>query len=125
MDETRLPPLPGGHSEQLLPTSVQDVPPEYVEALARFCADATEIARGYICTVEVERDGAETERQLKFCVKLDALVSEPQDSRETSFALVTRLSESQPHLVRELGFGVMADRAVAAWEAKALRIYPR
>jgi hypothetical protein len=52
-------------------------------------------------------------------------VSEPHDSRETAEALFARLSQSQPDLARRLGFGVMADRAVAAWEANALRVYPR
>lgn len=101
------------------------MPAEYVDALARFCADAVGVERGYICAVGVDRDGAESERRLTFCVKLDAPVSEPQDSREAALGLLTRLSQSEPDLVRELGFGVMADRAVAAWEAKAIRVYPR
>jgi hypothetical protein len=95
-----------------------------VDVLARFCAEAVNVERGYICAVSVERAGAEPERRLKFCVKLATPVREAQDSRAASLNLLTRLSELERHAVNELGFGVMADRALAAWEANALRIYP-
>jgi hypothetical protein len=124
MGESPLPPLPGGHAERLLTTSVEDVPAEYVAALARFCADAVDVECGYVGAVSIERDDGESMRRLRFCVKLVTPVSEPHDSREAATALLARLSQSQPGLVRELGFGVMADRAVAAWDANALRVYP-
>jgi hypothetical protein len=125
MGESRLPPLPGGRVERLLTTSPEDVPAEYVAALARFCAGAVDVERGYVCAVKIERADGESMQRLTFCVKLVAPVSEPHDSRETAEALFARLSQSQPDLARRLGFGVMADRAVAAWEANALRVYPR
>ncbi len=124
MDETPLPPLPGGHVERLLTTSAEDVPAQYVAALARFCAGAVDVERGYVCAVTIERGDGESMRRLKFCVKLVAPVSEPHDSRDTAATLFARLAQSQPDLTRRLGFGVMADRAVAAWEANALRVYP-
>lgn len=116
-------PPASGYWQRLLPTIRSDVPDVYVDGLATFCAEAREIERGYVCAVRVERDGAEPEQRLMFCVKLRSPVSAPEDSREVRRRLFALLSRSRPEIARTLGLGVMADRAVDLWERTALRVY--
>ena len=118
-----MPPLPSSHRERLLPTSPDDVPTDVFDALTQFCGESPEVERGYVCAMLIERDEAEPERRLSFCVKLRSPVSEPQDSRHSALALLARLSTSHPEIARAHGFGVSADRAVAAYEANAVRVY--
>jgi len=110
-------------SERLLPTSRADVPDSFIVPLSRFCGDAPEIERAYVCAVKIEQQGTEPEQRLRFCVKLRASVEDFDDSREVIDGLRALLSRSHPEITRALGFGVMTDIAVAAWEHKALRIY--
>jgi hypothetical protein len=109
--------------ETLLPTARADVPAELANALAQLCADVGEVERGYVCAVMVEESGRETARELQFCVKVRAAVTEADDAQATLFKLFDRLPDL-PVVLNEVGFGVLADRAVSAWEAKALLIYP-
>lgn len=84
-----------------------------------------EIEAAYICAVENVYDGAEPVQALRFCVQLTRPVDSPADSRAILSAIAQRLAESHPELMRELGCGVLADRAVPAWHAHALRVYAR
>jgi hypothetical protein len=119
-------PPKGGHVEQLLDTAPNDVPTDYAVALGRFCSVTPGVERGYICAVRIEREGVDPEDVLKFSMKLETPVSEPEDSREAALSVLKALSRSEPQLLRELGgVGVLADRAVPAWEARAVRVWPR
>ena len=113
-----------GHREQLLATTPDDLPSGYADALEAFCRDTGSVARGYVCAVEVTRE-AGPERQLRFSVKLSQTVAEPADAHDVLLSLLSKLGESHLPLMTELGIGVLADRAVDAWEAKAVRVYPR
>ena len=115
---------PSGFRERLLPTSPDVVPDEYVDSLRSFCEEAETVAAGYVCAVERLREGAEPETALRFCMKLTTPVDSPGDSPDQARALAMRLHELHPELMRELGSGVMADRAVRAWEKYGLRVIP-
>ena len=115
--------LPLRTEETLLPTAPSDVPAELASALAQFCADVGEVERGYVCAVMVEGSGREPERELQFCVKVRTAVTNPDEAQATSLNLLERLLDL-PGVLNEVSFGVLADRAVPAWESKALLIYP-
>jgi hypothetical protein len=118
------PPGPFGFQEHLLTTSSDVVPDECVERLRAFCDAEEAVETAYICAVERQRDEAAW-KALSFAVKLTSPVDGPDDSRAASLGLATRLKGLHPELMRELGFGVLADRAVPAWETFALRIFAR
>ncbi len=119
------PPLPPGFRQRLLPTPPELVPSSYVDALRAFCATVPEIETGYVCAVERTSDGAEPVQRLSFCVKLVSSVDTPDDSRDASMAIAVKLGDSYPELVRELSCGVLADRAVPAWQELALCVFAR
>jgi hypothetical protein len=58
-------------------------------------------------------------------VQLTSPVDTPDDSRAALRAIATRLGELHRKLIHELGCGVLAERAVPAWHAHALRVYAR
>jgi hypothetical protein len=68
---------------------------------------------------------SEPARALRFCVQLASPVDTPDDSRAVLGAIAPRLAESHPELMRELGCGVLADRAVPVWRQHALRVFTR
>jgi hypothetical protein len=45
--------------------------------------------------------------------------------RAPSLQLVQRLSRGHPDLMRRLGYGVSADRAVPAWERYGVKVFSR
>ena len=110
---------------RLLPTSPDDVPAEIVEALRSFCADSPEVEAGFVCAASIEREGEEPKRRLSFCAKLTWRVDTPEDSRETSCVLAERLAAAHPELMREVGCGVMADRALAVWRQNGIEVFRR
>ena len=119
-----IPPTPAGFRERLLRTAPDVVPVEYVDSLRAFCREAETVEAGYVCAVERWREGAEPETALRFCMKLTTPVDSPGDSREQSRELAIRLHELHPELMHDLHCGVLADRAVPAWERYALRVFP-
>jgi hypothetical protein len=116
------PPLPG-FRQRLLPTPPDIVPVHYVAALRSFCAAIAEIEAAYVCAVEIDREGAEPDRALRFSVKLVSPVDTRDDSRAELFAIAMSFGESHPELMRELGCSMLADRAVPAYEQFGLRVY--
>ena len=124
MNGSLLPPqLQPGFRQRLLPTPAGSVPAEYAETLRAFCATVPEIEAAYVCAVENVHDGAEPAQALSFSVQLTSPVDTPDDSRAALRAIATRLGELHPNLMHELG--VLADRAVPARHAHALRVYAR
>jgi hypothetical protein len=77
-----------------------------------------------VCAVLVEREGAEPEQRLGFCVKLHSPVSEPEDSREAVRRLSSEFWKAHPETARAVGYGVMADRALLAWERNGVCVHP-
>ena len=114
-----------GFRQRLLPTPAAGVPAEYAETLRVFCATVPEIEAAYICAVEQVYDGAEPVQALRFCAQITSPADSPADSRAILSAIAPKLAEAHPELMRELGCGVLADRAVPAWHAHALRVYAR
>jgi hypothetical protein len=91
------------------------------EAIEAFCEESPEVEAAYVCLTERTREGAEPERVLRLSVKLFSPVDTPGDTRAPSLQLVQRLARRHPDLMRRLGYGVSADRAVPAWSAMASR----
>jgi len=58
-------------------------------------------------------------------VKLVAPVDGPDDGREMSVLLFECFSGSHPDVMRRLGFGVLADRGVPAFERHGLKLFDR
>ena len=126
MNGSSLPPqLQPGSRQRLLPTPAGSVPAEYAETLRAFCATVPEIEAAYVCAVENVHDGAEPAQALSFSVQLTSPVDTAADSHTVLGAIAPRLAESHPELMRELGCGVLADRAVPAWRQHALRVFTR
>jgi hypothetical protein len=121
-------PLPAPYRERLLAhlqTEPESVSHETVETLRSFCAESPEVEAGYICAVEVEREGKDPERKRRFCVKLSVPIVKAGDGGDAPRLLAQQLAESHPELMKELGCGVLADGAVPAWEKHAFRIFSR
>ena len=66
--------------------------------------------------------GVKRER-LHFCVKLVVPVAEPRDAADASMSLTDRFSSAHPDLFRQVGFGILADRAVQAWDRFGVCLY--
>ena len=76
-----------------------------------------------MCRVERVWPDATTEQRLSFMVKLTKPVSRPGDGHPESDAVVTRFIDQRPDLAAALGVGVLADRAVPAWDKNAQKVY--
>lgn len=113
------------HQQRLLPTTPDDVPPDVRDELGAFCADAPEVEAGYVCRVERVRPGREPQESLSFIVKLARPISVPEDARSETRAVCDRFIRQHPGLARQLGVGVLADRAGPAWEKNGQKIYTR
>lgn len=73
---------------------------------------------------QVWPDGKATER-LSFMLRLDMPVRERGDGRPELFAIANRFAVEHPDLAGTLGIGLLADRAVTAWEKNAIAIFRR
>ena len=111
--------------EHLLPTDATAVDAATIAAIRAFCEESPEIDAAYVCSAERERAGAAPERVVQLAVKLSSPVSEPEDARAQSRQLAHRLSHDYPELMRRLGYSVLADRAVPAWEHYAVKVFSR
>ena len=111
---------PDEFREHLLPTDPSTVAPDLLAALRSFCEANPEIAAGYLCEVEVERAGVEAERLLRFSVKLRTPGRGPGDAGPVLQQGLIR----RPTVLREMGLGFLADRAVPAWEHFGVRVFP-
>ncbi len=111
------------HQRRLLPTAPEDVSPSVHETLSLFCADAPEVEAAYVCRVERVWPDREPEQALSFAIKLTTPIREPGDAQPEQRFLSDRFIRQNPDLARELGVGVLADRAVPAWEKNAQKIY--
>ncbi len=98
--------------------------PDVRRKLCAFCADADEVEAGYVCRVEWLYPGSEPEERLSFAMKLVVPVTDRGDARAEQEAVVSRFIGEHPDLAATLGVGVLADRAVRAWEMNAQRVYP-
>lgn len=113
------------HRRHLLPTGPEDVSATVRDELHAYCADAPAIEAAYVCRVErVWPGGREPERCLQFSVKLAQPIREPDDAQSEKRAVCHRFIREHPDLARQLGVGVLADRAVPAWEEHAQKVYP-
>jgi hypothetical protein len=119
------PPTPSPFRERLLPTPANALDAVSLAALRMFCEQSHEVEVAYICASKRERDGEEPVQGLRFSVRLTTPVDQPCDSRDASHALAKRLAQSQPELMQQLGCGVLADRAVPAWDKNGLRVFSR
>jgi hypothetical protein len=118
-------PLPSPFQERLLPTRPDVLDDATADAIRNFCESSPEIETAYVCDAERRREGEKPERVLRLSVKLVRPVDTPDDTREPSLELVRRLSQMYPDVLRRLGYGVLADRAVQAWETHAVRVFTR
>jgi hypothetical protein len=112
------------HQRRLLPTGPEDVSATVRDELHAFCADAPAIEAAYVCRVERVWPGREPERRLEFSVKLAQPIQEPDDAQPEKRAVCHRFIREHPDLARQLGVGVLADRAVRAWDTHAQKVYP-
>jgi hypothetical protein len=79
----------------------------------------------YVCSVERTREGEEPERALRLSVKLVTPVDGSDDGHTQQIQLFERFALAHPDLARRFGFGVLADRAVPAFERYGLTVYRR
>ena len=99
--------------------------PTLRDALSGFCATSPEIDTAYVCRVERIWPDARTDQRLSFIVKLTQPIREPDDAQSEQRAVCDRFIRQHPELARELGVGVLADRAVPAWDKNAQKVYER
>ena len=110
---------------RLLPTKPDDVARDVRDELGAFCADAPEVEAAYVCRVEQIWPGREPEQRLQFSVKLAQPVRERDDAQPERQAVCHRFIRQHPDLARQLGVGVLADRAIPAWEKNGQKVYSR
>ena len=113
------------HQQRLLPTTPDDVPPDVRDELGAFCAESPEVEAGYVCRVERVWPGREPQESLSFILKLARPISVPEDARPETRAVCDRFIRQHPNLARQLGVGVLADRAIPAWEKNGQKVYSR
>ena len=111
--------------QRLLTTTADDVPDAMRDTLRAFCEATPEVESAWVCRIESRAPGREAEERLRFAVKLKGRYDVPDEGVAGARLLMSRLSEPQRELIAELGLAVLADRAVAAWDAKAEMIYRR
>lgn len=117
--------LPPSFQERLLPTEADAVDAATVDAIRLFCEATSEIEAAYVCSVVRTREGEDPERALRLSVKLVTSVDGPDDSHRSSFRLLEQFAGSCPDVMRQLGFGVLADRGVPAFERHGLKVFDR
>lgn len=110
------------HQQRLLPTTPEDVAKVRAE-LRAFCSGVPEVDAAYVCRVERVWPGREPRQSLQFIVKLAQPIAGPDDARSQTRAVCDRFIREHPDLARELGVGVLADRAVHAWDKNAQKVY--
>ncbi|HET8741427.1 MAG TPA: hypothetical protein VFM41_02300 [Gaiella sp.] len=113
------------HQQRLLPTSPEDVAPTVRDELGAFCEDESEVEAAYVCRVERVWPGREPQQSLSFIVKLAQPIAGPDDARSETRAVCDRFIREHADLARELGVGVLADRAVPAWDKYAQKVWAR
>jgi hypothetical protein len=111
------------HRQRLLPTGPEEVPDTVRDELHAFCADVPTIEAAYVCRVERGWADREPERRLQFSVKLAQPIRQPDDAQSEKRALCNRFIREHPDLARQLGVGVLADRAVPTWDKHAQKVY--
>ena len=114
-----------GFQQQLVATRADEVSDDDVDALRSFCEGSPEVVAGYVCAALQSDDAGETIRRLKFCVKLTVPVYERGDGDDVARDLFQRFVETAPDLARSFGFGVLADRGVAAYATNGISIFSR
>jgi hypothetical protein len=119
------PPLPPSFHERLVATEVQAVDAETVEAIRRFCAASPEVDAAFVCFTERQHEGDELVTSLRLSFKLREPVNQPSDARASHLGLLSRLTSAEPDVAKALGCGVLADRAVPAWETNGVRVFSR
>jgi hypothetical protein len=119
------PDKPSSFRERLLPKPANALDADALIALQTFCRESPEVAAAYVGVTEREYEGKQPEQVLRLKVRLTWPVDLPGDSRDASLALAHRLAHSQPELMRQLGWGVLADRAVPTWDKNALHVFSR
>jgi len=129
LTRVEMPPLPSPFREHLLPTEPDAIDGTTVDALRAFCEESPEIEVAYVCAAERTREGEEPEPVLRLSVKLAAPVDGSEAGRaerfEQEFPLFERFARARPDLARRLGFSVLADRAVPAFERNGVTVYRR
>ena len=119
------PSLPPPFRERLLPTNEDAADRDVADAISRFCASSPEIEAAYVCSTERQREGEDPVTALRLAFKLCKPVDRSADSRQSHHLLLERLMRSEAGLAERLGCGVLADRAVPAWEKHGVRIFAR
>lgn len=125
LTDVEIPPLPPPFREQLLATDNKAVDTEIADAIRTFCHTAPDIEAAYICAAERTQGGDGATQVLVFAVKLTIPINGPGDSGSRTFELTRRFSHDHPDLMHSLGFRVLADRAVPAFEHYGMRVYER
>jgi len=123
-----MPPLPPPFREHLQPTDSDVVDAATVDAVRAFCEESPEIEAAYICAARRTREGSEPQDVLRLSVKLVTPVDgsgSPEERFKERFPLIERFAHAHPDLMRELGFGVLADAGVPAFERHGVVIYRR
>jgi hypothetical protein len=115
--------LPPSFREQLVPTEPNAVDVEIAERIQLFCRISPDVEAAYICAAERTHEGEEPTHELLLGVKLTIPVNGPGDSGTRTFELTRRFSAEHPDLLKRLGFRVLADRAVPAFEHYGLQVY--
>lgn len=116
-------PPPASFQRRLIETTLDDLPPQLRDELAAFGEQTPEIERVYVCWVESVTEGLEPVRGLDVAVKLRQSVDTPEDAYDAARTVLTRFSRASPRLAEQMSIRVLADRAVPAWDAKALLIF--
>jgi hypothetical protein len=124
-----MPPLPPPFREHLMPTEPEAVDAAIIDAVRAFCEESPEIEAAYVCAAEREREGEDSEHVLRLSVKLVAPVDGSDAGREQRFKkqlpLIERFAHAHPDVMRELGFGVLTDAGVPAFERNGVTLYRR
>jgi hypothetical protein len=116
---------PAPRQERLLETAAGDVPLVVRNAAREFCEVRPDVVKAWVCAVEWIEPGRKSEQRLRFAVKPGSPIDQRDEGSAATRRLMAELTGPEADLVAEVGLGVLADRAVAAWEAKAERVFAR
>jgi hypothetical protein len=93
------------HQERLLETAAGDVSPAVRNAAREFCEGRPGVVEAWVCAVEWIEPGREPERRLRFAVRLNSPIGQPDAGFAATRRLMAGLTGPQADLVAEAVWG--------------------
>lgn len=106
-----------------MPTQAGSLPAGMAGALTDFCGRRPDIETAYVCMARLETPAMPDQVVLVVGIKLRGPRAEPDGAADILLGLRRDLGAHRPHL-GEVRLALLADRALGAWSAHGVRVFP-